>query len=296
LGVTDPFPWEQDETLKEKSMTNIDQEISRNQLKYHLIIGGLAGFSFAFATWGIESIGLLSSHAMFPLAKFLIGGLVYTLIGLLAGWLTKIFTSVLTNVIIWTLVAVAFNRLALYITFPGMQTLLGWLDPAVQQRVNYVIDYGVSTRATLMLVIMIVFGLIVGLLVNSFTEEASVAAYGFRRWSTLLLWMAAFIGVGILGDSLNQKALRDAVRVVDNAVQFQLDHEGEDLPVSVQVRMGLTGLKPVVGYVHSARRMIPAEYDQMLIFIQVLVQFDDTYAMCSVINNQMGTCRLLENP
>ena len=107
---------------------------------------------------------------------------------------------------------------------------------------------------------------------------------------TIILWTAIFFGIAFLGDSLNQKPMRDAVLLVNNAIQFQLEHEEEDLPVSVQVQMGLTGLRPVVEYLHSPRRMIASEYDQMLILIKVLVQFDQDYAICSVINNNMGTC------
>ena len=277
-------------------MFNNEAEVKRSLFIYSLVVGGLAGLAFALGTWGAEAISLLLSNGMLPLLKLLIGVTCCVLVGLLAGWLTKIFTTVLSNVLIWVFTAVVFNRLALYISFPGMQLMLGWFNPEAQKLVDLAIDYGVRTRAMVMLVIMVVFGMIIGLLVTSFIEEASIATYAFRRWSSLALWMIFFIGIGVLGDSLNNKPLRDAVAVVNDSIQFQLDHEGEDLPVEVQVRMGLTGVKPVLEQVHKPRRITPAGYDQMLVFLHVLVQFDDQFADCSVINNQMGTCKLVESP
>lgn len=270
-----------------------DGSNGKDRRSYSLLVGALAGFGFAFGTWGIDSIALLNMHGMFPLSKFLIGGLASILTGLIAGWLTWRVVPLLGNLLIWTAAAAIFNRLALYVTFPIQHQFIGLLDPKVQSLVSYPLEYGVTTRSTLLLIIVIVAGGIAGLLANSFVEEAATSE-PFRRWLALFVWTAAFIGVGVLGDSLNQKPMRDAVRVVHESIQFTLQHEGEELAPEIQTRMGMRGLRSVNEYLNEDYQLIPAEYDQMMIFIKVLARFDDTYATCSVINNSMGTCFLEE--
>jgi hypothetical protein len=259
--------------------------------KYSLMVGLLAGFGFAFGSWGINSIALLANHGMYPLSKFLVGGLACILVGLLVGWLTWRVKPLLLNILVWVVTAVLLNRLALFITFPVQYRIIGWLNPAAQSLIQYPLEYGVTTRSTLVLIMMIVAGGLAGLLASTFVDEAATSV-PFRRWMVLLVWMAAFVGIGVLGDSLNQKPMRDAVTVVNKAILFTLEHEGEDLDPQIQTRMGMRGLRSVSDYLHTEYRLLPAEYDQMMVFIRVLAKFGDTYAICSVINNSMGTCFL----
>jgi hypothetical protein len=268
-----------------------ERSSKREIKKYSLLVGLLAGFGFAFGSWGINSISLASNHGMYPFSKFLVGVLACCLVGLLAGWFTWRVKSLLLNILIWVFAAVLLNRLALFVTFPVQYRIIGWLNPTAQSLIQYPLEYGVTTRATLVLIMMIVAGGIAGLLANNFVDEA-VTSVPFRRWLALLVWMAAFIGIGVLGDSLNQKPMREAVTVVNQAIQFTLQHEGEELDPEIQTRMGMRGLRSVSDYLHTDYRLLPAQYDQMMVFIRVLVKFGDTYAVCSVINNSMGTCFL----
>jgi hypothetical protein len=264
----------------------------RNERLACLLVGSMSGFGFGFGAWGIGAIVLAGSNGMYPFAKFIPGTIFCTLVGLLAGWLTCRITSVLGNVLIWAIALAAYNRLFLYVTFPGMQWLLGYLNPKAASLVNYTIDYGVEVRMTLMLIISVVFGLIMGLLVNSFVEENSSAAYPFRRWSALVLWMAAFFGLALLTDSLNQKPMREAVVIMNDVLDYPQNHPGETLPPTIELT-----LKSLMKYLDEPRRMIADGYDQMMIFITVIIQFDqNNWVSCSVINERAGTCKILSDP
>ena len=269
---------------------------NRDALPNAILIGVLAGLGFALGFWGIGAFSSLGAHGLFPFAKFLVGGLACILVGLLAALLTWRLSPVLLHVVLWALVGVAFNRLSLFVTFPWMEHILGWLDPATQALASYPLEYGVTTRGTLLLVIMVVAGILAGFLSSGFIDEAATSS-GFRRWMSLLVWMAAFMGVGMLGDSLNQKPMRQAVQVVDDAIKYANAHTDEELTPEVRLRMGLNGLRPIEDLLEQPYRLIPAGYDQMMVFIKVLVRFDeDTYAMCSVLNNSMGTCKRVTGP
>jgi hypothetical protein len=264
----------------------------KDQLLACLLVGSLSGLGFGIGGWGIGAITLAGSNGMFPFAKFIPGTIFCILVGLLAGWLTCKITSVLGNVIIWAVVLTAYNRIFLYVTFPGMQYLLKYLNPKAASLVNYTIDYGVDVRMGLMLVISIVFGLIMGLLVNSFVEESSNPTYPFRRWSSLILWMAAFLGLAFLTDSLNQKPMREAVVIMNNVLDYPQIHPGETVPPTIELT-----LKSLMQYLDEPRRMIADGYDQMMILITVIIQFDqDHWASCTVINGQAGTCKILSDP
>ena len=229
-------------------MIAIEPSPRSNRMTLSLLVGLLAGLGFAFGAWGIEGIVLSGAHAMFPFLKLAGGAVLCGLVGLLAGFLTKRFVHIFANVLIWTAAAVAFNRIAVSISFTGMQTMLGWFDPSIQALVSYPIDFGVSTRATLMLVIMIVAGALGGLFANSTVDEAS-ATEGVQRWLSLLIWMGAFIGVGYLFASLDTQPLRNAVVKVDRSIQFSIEHAGEDLPNDVKSQMGQFGLKAIEPFV-----------------------------------------------
>jgi hypothetical protein len=275
-------------------MIAIEPTHHTNRMTLSLLVGLLAGLGFAFGAWGMEGIALFGAHAMFPFLKFAAGAVLCGLVGLLAGFLSRRFVHIFANVLIWAAAAVAFNRIAIYISFPGMQTMLGWFDPSIQSLVNYPIDYGVSTRATLMLVIMLVAGALAGLFANSTVEEAS-ASEGVQRWISLLFWMGAFIGVGYLFSALDTQPLRNAVVKVDQSIEFSIEHAGEDLSNEVKSQMGQFGLKAIEPFIGSPYRLIASGYDQMLAFIKVLVLFEDQRAICPVINEIMGTCTLLES-
>ena len=266
-------------------------------MKYNLLSGVLAGMGFALGNWGIESIALFSSHGMYPLAKLLPGLLICTLVGLLAGWLSGLIESVLANIITWAIAAAALNYTSLLVSFPGMQWLAGKLDPQLQTILNYNLDYGVITRSTMMLIIMVVFGLLAGLLIRLLTGsliEDSRSTRGIQRWIPVLLWLIAFFGIGVVSDSLSQKAMRQAVATADNTIQFlQQIQDGDQFPAEMSIQKGWGWANTIHDYLYQPYRIISANYDQMMYSIHVLIRFEKVYAYCPVTNKLMGTCSIL---
>ena len=281
--------------MSEKSTEQIQKwglKPRSNSTRTAMLVGLLAGVGYAMGSWLIESVMLYSAHGMFPFLRLVIGAAACGLVGLLAGWLSRRFSHVLANVIIWVLAGAVMNRLVLWINFPFMQKLLVWLEPQFSGLIQYPLDYGVNTRGTLMLVITMVASALIGLFANN-TVEAGSTQEGVRRALSLLIWSGLFFAIGLLAASMNTHPIRDAVVSLDQSIQFAIEHSGEDLSVQTQSRMGLFGLKSIQPFINQPYRLIPASYDTQLVFIQVLVDFADQKALCPVIRSNLGTCNLI---
>ena len=274
-------------------MINWDSTPRTSLMKTALLVGILAGLGFALGTWGIDGFVLSRAHGMYPFLKLFVGAMACALAGLLAGWLCRRSVNIFVNFLIWAFAGFTFNRIALYLNFPGMQAMLHWLQPELDSLVNYSIDYGVSTRGTLMLVITTVASGLIGLFANSIVEE-TISAEGIRRGISLLIWTGVFLGIGYLGASMNTNSMRDAVVSVDQSIQFSIAHTGEDLSTQTKSEMGLFGLQQIEPYLNSPYRLITSGYDTMLVFIRVLVQFEDQNAICPVVNGGLGTCNIVK--
>jgi hypothetical protein len=256
------------------------------------LIGVLSGLGYALGAWGVESVLLSTANGMYPFLKLLIGALLCALIGTLARVLCRRAGSLFLQLAVWAGAGVLFNRISIYLNFPGMQKLLGLLDAQLAPYINYPLDYGVSTRGMLMLVITLVACGLFGLFFT-FAVEAYVIHESARRWLPLLLWMGAFFAAGYLGASLNTNPMRDAVVQTDKSIQFAIEHAGEDLPTETKSALGLFGLKVLEPYLGTPYRLISGSYDTQLVNIKVLAEIGERYALCPVINNRLGTCTLV---
>ena len=133
-----------------------------------------------------------------------------------------------------------------------------------------------------------------GLLVGSFIEESSHAGYPFKRWGPILLWLVAFGGAALIGDSYLIKPMRESTVILNNLIQYQLDHEDEGISNEVMLNLRLRGLRGISDILHKPRKLIASEYDTMMVAIKVMVDFDGTWARCVMVNRTLGNCKAVE--
>ncbi|MCJ7624690.1 MAG: hypothetical protein MUO76_14405 [Anaerolineaceae bacterium] len=265
-----------------------------NRKLFSLVYGILAGLGYAIGAWGVDAVYLSNAHGIMPLAKLAAGGVICIIVGLLAGILTRMIDRVWSSVIIWTAAGFTFSWLATRMQYTGMYMIFGWLRPELQSLVNYTIDLGVKTRSTLTIIIALVVSVVGGLLFGTFVEDSSNASYPSRRWGPIILWLLAFAGAGLLGDSYINQPMREATVVLDSLIQYQLDHQDEGISDEVMLNLRLRGLRGISDIIHKPRKLLASEYDSMMVAIKVMVDFEGTWARCVIVNGTLGNCNPLE--
>ncbi|MGH2543761.1 MAG: hypothetical protein ACRDIB_13235, partial [Ardenticatenaceae bacterium] len=79
--------------------------------------------------------------------------------------------------------------------------------------------------------------------------------------------------------------------VIDGLVQFALEHEGQPVSRAEALAMHLGALNPITDLLTERRRLIIGGYDETIVLVDVLIEFDGQWVRCSVNNKQAGYCR-----
>lgn len=264
------------------------------KVRYGLLFGFLGGLIFALAAWGIDGFGLANAHAILPWGKLLIGGIPCVILGSLIGWLSLKIDRIVVHVLLWGITGIAFGWLVAYSPFQGMTILLASFDPALSPLVQYSVSNSLQGRIQFITVVISLTFIFASILLAHLIEVSSTANRWLERLWPIVAWALFFAITGQTADTLIHESLRTPLIVTDDTIQFMLDHEKDEIDGTVARTMHLRALEPVKELLHHPRRLILADYDDTIVQVNVLIDFDGTWVRCSMLDNQLGVCKALE--
>jgi hypothetical protein len=197
--------------------------------------GVIFGLAFALFTWGRDGLILSSNAADAPWAKLLLGLPIALAIGLLAGWLTAVSSTIIVSIVVWTVAAALLTLIAGHMPFEG-GNLAAWLaDRRFWGEAIIPFDHAAGVRTTVLFVVNTMVGAAVG-----FVEERAVEwtwdrttaddRMNWRSWGVLLLtciFMALIPTISI--DGYINQPLRDPLQVVNELVTLTVAGTAQEL-------------------------------------------------------------------
>jgi hypothetical protein len=265
----------------------------RSPLGTGVLFGVLAGAGFSAACWGVDAVQLAQAHAMAPFLKLAMGGIPSILAGALVGVIVACFDRLWVNMLSVSLAGILFGWLAAHIPTHGVALALERLDPATMRMLAYPFDRGMQTRQFLILFVTTGIALLSSPFLSGWIERSYHTIAPLGKLLPILLWTALFIGMGWGVDSLINQPMRAPLLLINQTMQFVLDHENKTVDRIQSAELSLGAVAPVRDLLHKPRRMILSEYDIPLETMVVLVDFDGVWARCSVFSGSPGTCKLL---
>lgn len=268
-----------------------EQLLKSRRRKFGLTYGAAGGLAFAIALWGYDAVLLSQSHAMFPWLKLIVGGLLTTFTGGLAGWLTSRLEKILLGFLFWVAASALFGLYIVIVPLVLAPRITGLLMPQISHLLLY------TTYDNLPTMVAVAFGwTIVGAIISSviqlpMLDHAVFSLSGFGKIRPHLLCAVLMLISGGVSDSLNNKPLREPIVALDSTFQFILDTRGQEIDKATSREKHLASFRFIQQDVTESRQLVVSHYDRLLENIEVLINFNGKWAVCPTFFNSPLTCQ-----
>ncbi|MBP9676058.1 MAG: hypothetical protein KBD67_04900 [Anaerolineaceae bacterium] len=262
-----------------------------------LVYGLSAGLAFSIFTWGFDAVQLVRANAAYPWVKFMPGLVLCLLSAGLAGWLSARVGRAWAALLFWSMLALLFAHLVIWLPIVITPKLIGLSNPALGEFLDYPFYASLNQNIWIGFVIIAIAAVICGLLQNLLLEQALFSSGSSAIIVPLIVSFLAFSVVGTSSDALLNKKFREAIQQVDKIIVFSLDHAGEEVPSEEAMKMRQFVFSHVEDLITEERGLILSNFDETLGQIDILVDFNGHWVKCPVIYNQVITCsQVLEMP
>ena len=277
--------------LKPFEISDHNQKLSSEKVTYGMYYGISAGLAFAFAAWGIDGYQLSQAHALFPWLKFILGAIICTGLGGLAGRIAAAIEKVFVAILIWLVTSAIFAWLSVGLPFQIVPSLTVLLRPDLKNLLNYTYYPDFQYRLSIALIWAVLLGFFIGLLQLVLTESA-VYSISFLGKSAPLLVCIIFMAIaGIWIDNLNNQPLRDGLLSINAAIQYLQQHHGQVIPPQIAQEQHLYALSSVEDLIDRPRSLFISNYSSTLEDIHVIVNFGGTLVDCESASGQPLFCK-----
>jgi hypothetical protein len=260
-----------------------------------LLYGITAGLAFAVFSWGVDGFGLATSHGAYPWVKFIPSVFLCVLAGGLVGWATIRFENHLLAVLFWSILALFFSRLVVWLPLKVAPYIIRLFDHTLGEYIKYPYYSSLNQNAWFGFAAILIVALICGLLEINMIEQALFSSGSFAILLPLILCIFGFGLVGSSSDSLLNRHIREPIQTVDELIQFALDHVGQEVDGMVARSMHLGAVNTIEDYLPLERRLILGNFDESIGQVDVLVDFSGVWVKCTAIYNQVTFCKLALN-
>ena len=267
-------------------------DIVRLKRRFGMAYGMAVGLSFAVSAWGVDGYLLSRTDAiMYPWLKLIIGALICTMVGAVAGWLVARFEKGILAPFFYLGASFVFSWLIVAIPLQIFPKIVLWLDSETGGMLNYIWYENFSSRFVIAFIWVSLFVVLAGVLQIPLVEPAAFSTSFFGKIAPMVVCTVIMLINGSIVDTINNEPLRSAVLEVDRTIQYSLDHRGEQIDRALARAMHLTSLRSVQEVIDQPRQIIVGSYDAWLGQIEVLIRFRDTWVVCTTIYNQPSFCR-----
>lgn len=256
--------------------------------RYGFLLGIVAGLGFSIVVWGADTWHLANAHAISPWSKLALGGVPSVILGALLGWIALKIDSLPVSAVLWGAMGVGFGWLAGHIPVEGVTMLLEQVEPALVERVSYRFDRDLASRTTFIMPVTGGIFLLASLFL-AYLVEKSMSSNPFQRWWPIVAWLILFTIGGTITDSLINQPFRQPLIVMHNTIQLALDHENVEETETLE--KNVEKLESIEGLLNRPRRIILADYDNAMLKVNLLIDFDGTWVRCVMSKDRLDYCK-----
>jgi hypothetical protein len=256
-----------------------------------LLFGSLAGLGFGLALWGTNAWILLRNSAEPPWLMALLAILLSIGLGGLAGWLAAWRDNAFLAFLIWLVTGVVLSWLALETNFHLINQVTELLHPEFRGLHIYPLGYSNMFRWVLFMIVGFLSGL-AGVFQLFLVEAAINAGSSLGRIFVVVVNLVMFAVVGFVTDAICQRSLREPVVAVADAIRLAREDRTAG---SLEQGMSMRALKSLGERIYAPYRLYDGVHDaETLTTGTVHLDMDGEWALCSVLDGNLGFCDLSE--
>lgn len=268
----------------------MEQRLKIRMRKFGFTYGAAAGLAFALALWGFDGYLLSRSHALFPWIKLIVGGILTTLTGGLAGWLTARFEKILLGIVFWIFASALFALFTSLVPLVFAPRLTGLLVPEIRSLLLYTIYDNLPAKVGVAFGWIIVSAIVTAIIQMPMLDQAIFSVTGFGKVKPHILCAILMLISGSVADSLNNKPLRDPIIGLDQTVQFIVDTRGQAVDPAISREKHLASFRFIEDAIQESRHLVISSYDPLLENIQVLINFNGQWVECTNFHGTPLSC------
>ncbi len=278
-----------------KPLSTDRTDVVRTKQTYGIWFGTILGFIFAFFAWGIDAYQLSHMNSLHPWIKFVCGAVLCIVVGGLAGWFTAKFDKPLIALPIWIVAALLFAWLTVMLPLQIAPRLLTLIEPGTRGLVHYEYYAEFSARIGVAFGWIVILVSIAGLLQLPLSESAVFSTSILGKLAPMLVTLVLMGIAGTIIDGLNNELLRSPIEALNSSIQFYIDHQGKEVDPADLRKMHQGALRMIKDTITPQRQLTVSGYDEYLTEVDVLVQFERTWAECQVFYSQPANCKQVGN-
>jgi hypothetical protein len=273
--------------------TKMETHLKTRMRKFGFSYGAAAGFAFAIALWGFDGLLLSRAHGLFPWLKLIVGTILTTLTGGLAGWLTARFEKTLLGILFWLgasgLLAIFTSIVPLVLT----PRLIGVLEPQIKPFLIYTTYNNLPYMVGVAFGWVVVSSIIIAVVQIPMLDQAIFSITGFGKIKPHIICVFLMLISGSVADSLNNKPLRDPILGLDETIQFMIDTRGQTVEPALSREKHLASFRNVQDAIHENRHLVVSNFDPLLENVEVLINFNEQWVSCSTFYGTPLSCKAI---
>jgi hypothetical protein len=257
---------------------------------YGLIFGSAAGFVFSLITWGIDGSILAQSHAILPWLKFGIGSPFAIFITGLAGFLASKRSTIIFNILCFGTSALIISFLAGHLPYEITEKALQFFDPKLSRMVSFNFHEGAVTRLALATFISFVISVLLSFFFEDLVSQAYSSAQFGGLFIPLIIFIIFFAFSGWITDDMVNRPFRNPITQMNTLVQQARDIQSGKMKDKPQWNSWINSILSLEINTNVPYRIITETYDTTFMQVQLLLQFDQSWYRCFVMDAQPFYC------
>jgi len=254
------------------------------------LFGATAGLVFALAAWGIDAFLLAQSNVKHPLINFAPAFVILIIVGILIGWLSVKIDKSWVTLSLWLGFGILCTWLITWLPVHGRALILRNIEPELANLIKFPELDSLGQLWFFGLFVTALPSLIAGLMEGILVDQALVSSSKSGMLFMLLASVLLFGVAGKAGDHLVNVKFREATLVTDSLIQFASENYGVEVDKDLARKIHLSALNEIEDLVLKPYKITIIESDQFLGRIELLVDFDGEFAICTVFYAQPVRC------
>lgn len=259
------------------------------------LYGATAGLVFALAAWGIDAFLLAQSNVKHPLISFVPAIMILVAVGILIGWLSVKVDKGWLTLALWLGFGILCTWLITWLPVHGRGLVLKNIEPELANLLKFPELDSLGQLWFFGLFVIALPSLIAGLMEGILVDQALGSS---SKSGVLILLLAGFLLFGVAGraaDHLVNEKFREATLVTDSLIQFGSENYGLEVDKTLARKIHLSALNEIGDMVLRPYKLTIIEYENTLGRIELLVDFEGEFAICTVFYAQPVRCRIFIN-
>lgn len=282
-----------------RSATRIDSRFGLGaaargrSFRYSMLLGAVAGLAFSLALWAYEAILLFKAHVAYAWIPVVVGTLLAMLICLSAALLTWVLNRALLGLVFWVVAARLVASLALDIPLRIAPRLMILFEPGLSSRLPvYPMTSTFQTWGWFGTIWLAIFFGILGLLQITLVEQAVPSTSSAGRLIPYFVFVPVMLVASFMSSNMINEQLRAPFIETNAAIQFAIDHPEINVSSTNARDMHFGTIQTLSPALNQSRRLFLGKYDDSYYQVDVLIDFNGTWADCNTANTQPVYCKM----